>query len=115
MSTDQSLLQKFFTTRSSRETAKSLLFYGVIIIPLSTLLSLLGIILFVFYSRHPELRATLHNSDAVVPHYAAKMLPHGLAGVLVASIFAGSMSTVSASINSLATSSVVDVYRRLIC
>ena len=115
MSTDQSLLQKFFTTRSSRETAKSLLFYGVIIIPLSTLLSLLGIILFVFYSRHPELRATLHNPDAVVPHYAAKMLPHGLAGVLVASIFAGSMSTVSASINSLATSSVVDVYRRLIC
>jgi SSS family transporter len=114
MSTDQSVLQKFFTTKSSHETTKSLLFYGAVLIPLNTLLSLLGVLLFVFYSSHPEMRATLHNPDAVVPHYAAKMLPHGLAGVLVASVFAGSMSTVSASINSLATSSVVDIYRRLI-
>jgi Na+/proline symporter len=114
MSTDQSVLQKFFTTKSSRETSKSLIFYGAVLIPLITSLYLLGVILFVFYSNHPELRVTLQNPDAVVPHYAANMLPHGLAGVLVASIFAGSMSTVSASINSLATSTVVDVYQRLI-
>jgi sodium-coupled monocarboxylate transporter 8/12 len=108
------VLQKYFTTKSARETSKSLLFYGAVIIPLMTLLSVLGVILFVFYASRPELRATLQNPDAVVPHFAAKVLPHGLAGLVVASIFAGSMSTVSASLNSLATSTVVDIYKRLI-
>jgi SSS family transporter len=114
MSTDQAVLQKYFTTKSSKETSKSLLFYGAVIIPLITLLSILGVILFVFYQSHPAMKGTLRNADAVVPHYAATMLPHGLAGLVVASIFAGSMSTVSASLNSLATSSVVDIYRRIV-
>ena len=114
MSTDQAVLQKYFTTKSARETSKSLLFYGAVIVPLMTLLSVLGVVLFVFYASRPELRATLQNPDAVVPHFAAKVLPHGLAGLVVASIFAGSMSTVSASLNSLATSTVVDIYKRMI-
>ena len=37
MSTDQAVLQKYFTTKSARETSKSLLFYGAVIIPLMTL------------------------------------------------------------------------------
>lgn len=114
LSTDQTVLQKYFTTNSPRETAKSLMAYGAISIPLNCFLFILGIILFVFYSGHPELRATLQHPDAVVPHYAAQMLPHGLVGIVVASILAGSMSTVSASLNALATSSVVDIYRRII-
>ncbi len=114
MSTDQALLQKYFTTKSRKETSKSLLFYGAVIIPLMTFLSTLGVVLYVLYSQRPDLRATLQNPDAVVPHYAANMLPHGLVGLVVASIFAGSMSTVSASLNSLATCSVVDIYKRLI-
>jgi len=114
LSTDQSVMQKFFTTKSVKETRKSLLFYGLIIIPMISLISLLGVALFVFYSTHPSMLSTLKNSDVVVAHYAAHMLPHGLTGLIVASIFAGSMSTVSASINSLATSSVVDIYKRLL-
>jgi len=112
MSTDQAILQKYFTTRSSRETTKALLLYIAVVMILVVLLSLLGVILFVFYFHHPEIRATLQNPDAVVPHYAAKMLPHGLTGLVIASILAGSMSTVSASINSLATSTVLDIYQR---
>jgi SSS family solute:Na+ symporter len=114
MGTDQAILQKYFTTKSKRETGKSLLFYGALSIPMVSSLSLLGVLLFVVYAQHPELQASLQNSDAVVPHFAAKVLPHGIAGLVVASIFAGSMSTVSASLNALATSSVVDFYQRLI-
>lgn len=113
MSTDQAVLQKYFTTKSKKETIKSLAFYGATVIPLVFLLSFLGAVLFVFYSLRPDLKATLHNPDAVVAHYAASVLPHGLVGLIVASIFAGSMSTVSASLNSLATSSIVDFYKRL--
>ncbi len=114
MGTDQAVLQKYFTTKSSKETIKSLLFYGAILIPLVSMLSILGVILFVLYSMRPDLKASLQNFDALVPHYAAHLLPPGLAGLVVASIFAGSMSTVSASLNALAASSVVDVYKRLL-
>jgi SSS family solute:Na+ symporter len=114
MSTDQAVLQKFMTTKSIKETRRSLLFYGFIIIPMMTGLAILGVLLFVFYLQHPALKASLQNHDAVLPYYAANMLPHGLAGLVVASMFAGSMSTVSASLNALATSSVVDIYRRFV-
>lgn len=114
MGTDQTVLQKYFTTKSAKETTKSLLCYGAIAIPFMTLLSFLGVILYVLYARHPELNNSLKNADAVIPHYAARMLHHGLGGLVVASVFAGSMSTVSASLNSLATSTVVDVYRRVV-
>src|SRR5262249_10176692 len=56
MSTDQAVLQKYFTTKSKAETSKALLFYGAFIIPLLSLLSVLGIILFVFYLERPELK-----------------------------------------------------------
>jgi SSS family transporter len=114
MCADQAVLQKYLTTKSERETSKSLLSYGVAIILISTLLSLLGVVLFAFSTAHPAWKAGLKNSDALVPYYVATILPHGLVGLVMASIFAGSMSTVSASLNSLATSSVVDIYRRVV-
>ncbi len=114
MCADQAVMQKFLTTRSQRETSKSLLCYGVSIIFISTLLSLLGVVLFAFSTAHPSWKDNLRNPDALVPYYVATVLPHGLIGLVTASIFAGAMSTVSASLNSLATSSVVDVYRRVI-
>jgi SSS family solute:Na+ symporter len=113
MSTDQAVLQKYFTTKSETETAKAICFYGGVAIVIGTLLSVLGVILFAYYFHHPEVKASLKNPDALVPHYAASVLHHGLAGLVVASILAGSMSTVSASLNSLATSSVVDIYKRI--
>jgi len=112
MAADQAVLQKYLTTRSYRETVKSLLCYGVAVISISTLLSLLGVVLFAFYTAHPTALKGLAHPDALVPRYVATSLPHGFAGLVVASLFAGSMSTVSASLNALATSSVVDIYKR---
>jgi SSS family solute:Na+ symporter len=69
-------------------------------------------VLFAFYTAHPTALRGLAHPDALLPHYVATSLPHGFAGLVVASLFAGSMSTVSASLNALATSSVVDIYKR---
>jgi SSS family transporter len=51
MGTDQAVLQKYFTTKSRKETSKALLLYGATIIPFISLLSILGVVLFVFYSK----------------------------------------------------------------
>jgi Na+/proline symporter len=41
-------------------------------------------------------------------------LPVGLVGLIIAAIFAAAMSSIAAELNSLATATVIDVYRRLL-
>jgi sodium-coupled monocarboxylate transporter 8/12 len=113
LTTDQAVMQKYFATRSPRDTAKSIVFYALISAPITILLSLLGILLSFVYTARPELSATLKNPDAVLPHFAAHMLRPGLAGLVFAALLAGAMATTSSSLNALSTASVLDVYKRL--
>ncbi|MBA2301904.1 MAG: sodium:solute symporter [Acidobacteria bacterium] len=48
----------------------------------------------------------------VFPTFITTRLPIGLAGLMIAAIFAAAMSSIAAELNSLATSSVIDIYRR---
>jgi Na+/proline symporter len=50
----------------------------------------------------------------VFPTFITTRMPIGLVGLMIAAIFAAAMSSIAAELNSLATSSVVDVYRRLL-
>ena len=50
----------------------------------------------------------------VFPSFVTTKLPIGLVGLIIAAIFAAAMSSIAAELNSLATSSVIDIYRRLL-
>jgi Na+/proline symporter len=50
----------------------------------------------------------------VFPTFVTTRLPVGLVGLMIAAIFAAAMSSIAAELNSLATSSVMDIYRRLL-
>jgi len=50
----------------------------------------------------------------VFPTFVTTRLPPGLVGLIIAAIFAAAMSSIAAELNSLATSSVIDIYRRLL-
>jgi len=50
----------------------------------------------------------------VFPTFVVEFLPIGLVGLIIAAIFAAAMSSIAAELNSLATASVMDFYRRLI-
>jgi Na+/proline symporter len=50
----------------------------------------------------------------VFPTFVTTHLPVGLVGLMIAAIFAAAMSSIAAELNSLATSSVIDIYRRMI-
>jgi solute:Na+ symporter, SSS family len=49
----------------------------------------------------------------VFPTFVTTHLPMGLVGLIIAAIFAAAMSSIAAELNSLATSTVIDMYRRL--
>ncbi len=48
----------------------------------------------------------------VFPTFVIEHMPLGLVGLLIAAIFAAAMSSIAAELNSLATATVIDVYRR---
>src|SRR5690606_27959371 len=48
----------------------------------------------------------------IIPRFALSELPIGLAGIFIAGVLAAAMSSISSELNSLATTSVIDFYRR---
>jgi Na+/proline symporter len=88
------------------------MFTGLLTIPVVLLLALAGIALVAYYGAHPTLAATLPKADRVMPHFVSNVLPPGVAGLVIAGVFAATMSTLSAGFNSLATATVVDFIQR---
>jgi Na+/proline symporter len=76
-----------------------------------TLFLVIGVMLFVF-SQHTQLLAPGERTDRIFPTFIVREMPHGLAGLVIAAIFAVAMSNASGSLNSLAASTVLD-FRRL--
>ena len=79
---------------------------------LMAMLYLMGIGLVAYYHINPELAATMEDKNQVLPHFVVNVLPPGLSGLVIAGLFAATMSSISSGVNSLATSSVVDFYQR---
>ncbi len=52
------------------------------------------------------------DTNYIFLNFVTRYFPVGLVGLIIAAIFAAAMSTISAELNSLATTSVVDIYRR---
>lgn len=54
------------------------------------------------------------DSDYVFLSFILEYLPHGMIGLLIAVIFSAAMSSTSSEINSLASTTAVDIYKRLV-
>ena len=73
----------------------------------------MGTALFVFYKGHPaHLDPGMAKIDNIFPWYIMRELPAGLSGLLIAGVFAASMSSLDSSLNSMSTAIVTDFYRR---
>ncbi len=48
----------------------------------------------------------------IIPRFVVEQLPIGLAGLFIAGVMAAAMSAIAAELNSLATATVIDFYRR---
>ncbi|RME01158.1 MAG: hypothetical protein D6814_02120 [Calditrichaeota bacterium] len=70
-------------------------------------LLVLGVMLFAFYQVFPE-KLHITRNDEIFPLFIAHELPAGIGGILIAAIFAAAMSTLSSSLNSLASSTIMD-------
>ncbi|MEE2640741.1 MAG: sodium/solute symporter [Planctomycetota bacterium] len=105
---DQAVVQRYMTTPDARRAARSIWTNALLTIPATLLFFGMGTALFVYYRQHPEQLDPSATTDQIFPMFIANSLPVGVAGLLVAGIFAAAQSTVSTSMNSTATSIVTD-------
>jgi SSS family solute:Na+ symporter len=110
--TDQTMVQRLLSSRNERDSKTALLASGVIIFAQFSLFLVLGVMLFV-YAQHFVLAIPGGDLDKVYPEFIVHHMPVGLAGIVLASIFAIAMSNASGSLNSLASSSIIDLSPRL--
>src|SRR5947199_513763 len=73
------------------------------------LVLLIGVLLFVYYGDRGL--AAPAQKDRIYPEFVWNHLPAGLAGLIIAAILAAAMANLSAALNSLASTTVVDFYR----
>jgi SSS family transporter len=105
--TDQLMVQRMLAAKNLRESRLALLASGGVIFVQFTLFLLIGVGLYVFYGLHPMAFA---SADRIFPTFIVREMPIGVAGLLVAAILAAAMSNLSAALNSLSSTTVVDFY-----
>jgi SSS family transporter len=108
--TDQLLVQRLLAARSLRQSQTALIASGFVVLFQFALFLLIGAVLYVFYQWSPP-AAPFAKADEILPTFVVANLPTGLAGLFVAAVLAAAMSTSSATLNSLAASTVIDFGR----
>ncbi|MFQ5571863.1 MAG: sodium:solute symporter [Rhodothermales bacterium] len=111
--TDQLIVQRLLTCRSQSDSQKALMGSAVIVMVQFALFLFVGLLLWSYYGGAPLADLGLSRGDEVFPKYIIEGLPVGLSGLVLAGIIAAAMSTLSSSLNSLASSSMMDLYERL--
>lgn len=114
---DQMFVQRYLCSRSLREARLALGLSGVFVLAQFALFLGIGLLLWAFYetAAPPEALASITTAgavqaDRVFPMFLMTHLPPGLRGLVLASILAAAMSTLSSSLNSSAASTIGDFY-----
>jgi solute:Na+ symporter, SSS family len=105
--TDQLIVQRLLAARNQRQSVTALLSSGLAILFQFALFLLVGVMLFAFY-HVPS--ATFGRADRIYPTFIVSQMPHGISGLLIAAILAAAMSNLSAALNSLSSTTIIDFY-----
>ena len=110
---DQCVIQRYIATPDENATKRSIWFNGVLCLLSSLIFYGIGTALFTHYRTSPALMdVTMPTSDSVFPLFMAAELPWWLAGMVIAAIFAATISTLSANLSSASTAVVTDFIKR---
>ena len=107
--TDQLIVQRLLAARNQRQSVTALIASGVAIFFQFALFLIVGVMLWAYYGL-PS--ASFGKADYIYPKFIVTRLPHGISGLLIAAILAAAMSNLSAALNSLSSSSMMDFYLR---
>jgi SSS family solute:Na+ symporter len=114
--TDQMIVQRLLTCKDKKSSQKAVIFSGVIVFVQFAIFLLVGLMLFALY-QGVDFKSLVINgsnltkSDEIFPMFIVQSLPMGLAGLVVAGLLSASMSTLSSTFNSLASTTILDLFK----
>ncbi len=108
--TDQLVVQRLLAARNLRESRLALLSSGLVVLVQFALFLLIGVGLYVFYAGKPVHFA---SPDRIFPAFIVTMMPVGVRGLIIAAVMAAAMSNLSAALNSLSSTTMIDFYLRM--
>ena len=110
---DQCVIQRYIATPDENATKRSLWFNGAMSVFAQIVFYGIGTALFAFYRTNPAaMDATMPKGDSVLPIFMATEMPPWLAGLVIAAVFAATISTLSANLSSASTAVVTDFVKR---
>ncbi|HEY4900474.1 MAG TPA: sodium:solute symporter [Terriglobales bacterium] len=109
--TDQLIVQRLLAARSERQSQLALMSSWIVVMAQFTLFLMVGAMLFVFYKLFPPV-VPFTRTDTIFTTFVVTKMPRGISGLLISAILAAAMSNLSAALNSLSSTTVVDFYGR---
>ncbi len=109
--TDQLLVQRLLGCRTRWDSQRALMLDATLIVLQFWFFLLIGLCLFAFYNGASLSQLGLNSYDEIFPKFIVENLPSGLAGLVIAGVFASAMGSLSSSISSLASSSYLDLFK----
>ncbi|RFM27475.1 sodium:solute symporter family transporter [Deminuibacter soli] len=108
---DQVVVQRYLTTATEKEARRSIYTNAIMVIPATILFFGVGTALWFYFRHHPAQLNPHGRTDDVFPWFISQELPAGLSGLVIAGLFAATMSTISSSMNAIATVVTTDFYK----
>ena len=107
--TEQLMVQRLLAARSLKDSRLALFSSWAVILFQFTLFLFIGLLLFVHYSGNGLPKP--QPLDRIYPDFIWHNLPAGVAGLVIAAILAAGMSNLSAALNALASTTIMDFYK----
>ena len=111
--TDQLIVQRLLSVGNIKSSQKALIWSGIVASMQFGLFLFIGLMLYVFYEGASRWRTGLRTTDEIFAMFIVDNMPVGVAGLIVASLFAAAMSSLSSSLNALASSTTYDILKPL--
>jgi SSS family solute:Na+ symporter len=108
----QDVVQRYVTTATEAQARRSIWLNVWISLPGSIVFYAVGTAFFLFYRQNPDRLDPTLATDAIFPLFIVRELPAGVAGLVIAGLLAAAQSTLSSSLNSVATAWVTDFHVR---
>lgn len=112
---DQTKVQRYCATRTTRGAQTATLFGALGCVPLWFLFMFIGASLWVFYQVHPERMSHEMLADEVFPYFILRELPTGVGGAVIAGVMAAAMSSIDSSMSGMTSATTEDLYKRILC
>lgn len=113
--TDQTMVQRFLTAKTTKEAIRGTLISGIACIPVWALFFLIGTALWAYYTLGTNTlpQEIAKKPDQVFPHFIMTQLPNGVKGLILVALASAAMSTISGGLNSISTVFTTDLYSRI--